>query len=39
MADFNGSDPIIKWGRWTNGTITLDNTLVPLTVDQGMHLF
>ncbi len=39
MADFNGSDPIIKWGRWTNGNITLDNTPTTLAADQGFHHF
>ncbi len=39
MADFNGSDSIIKWGRWTNGNITLDNTPTTLTANQGFHHF
>ena len=37
VAEFGG-DSIIKWQRWTDGTMTLDNSSVPLTVNQGVHL-
>ena len=39
MADYNGSDPVLKWGAWKDGSITIDNSPVPLSPNQAMHFF
>ncbi len=38
MADYGG-DSIIGWGRWSNGTVTIDNVATPLGANQGLHHF
>lgn len=38
VADSGTGDPIIKWGRWANGTAIVDNLSVTLSANQGVHL-
>ena len=38
MADYGG-DSIIGWGRWANGTVTIDNVATALGANQGLHHF
>lgn len=38
MADYSG-DSIIGWGRWSNGTVTIDNVATALGANQGLHHF
>jgi len=36
-TDVGASDAIVKWGRWANGTATVDNLAVTLSANQGFH--
>ena len=38
MADYGG-DSTIGWGRWANGTVTIDNVATTLGANQGLHHF
>ena len=39
VVGYNGSDSIIKWGAWANGTATIDNGAVTLSANQSLHHF